>query len=181
MQLRPKPGFDPALINWGGPDEPVTEQCSYCDAELPDPESPDYDIPLIVWHPDGWCARFCAACMTRWFGFEPTERTPDELAEAFPLPRPEGPGYWMAETTGVLRPAVEAYLTGAPLTEQQIAALRAYLRQWIMSPVWDRNPHTSAAAAAALAALRTAVEGLTSRDEIDVWVHAATASGLDPL
>jgi hypothetical protein len=39
------------------------------------------------------------------------------------------PGYWMYETSGVLRPAVEAYLAGGPLSEAHIAALCAYLRQ----------------------------------------------------
>jgi hypothetical protein len=179
VQLRPKPGFDPSLINWGGPDEPPSDECSYCDAPLPDPESPDYDIPLTMWNQDGWCARFCAACMTRWWGFEPSRAAAPPFS---PLGTGrEGPGYWMAETTGVLRPAVEAYLTGAPLTEQQIAMLRAYLRQWIFSPVWDRNPHASPAAAASLAKLRAGISKLTSRDAIDVWIHAATASGLDPL
>ena len=43
------------------------------------------------------------------------------------------PGYWMAESTGVLRPAVEAYLHGEPLTQAQITALRAYFRQWIFA------------------------------------------------
>jgi len=44
------------------------------------------------------------------------------------------PFYWMFETTGVLRPAVEAYLNHGEMTEPQIAALRAYLRQWIAGP-----------------------------------------------
>ena len=37
------------------------------------------------------------------------------------------PGYWKHETSGVLRPAVEAYLGGGPMTGSQIAAMRAYL------------------------------------------------------
>jgi hypothetical protein len=31
------------------------------------------------------------------------------------------PGYWMHETSGVLRPVVEAYLHGGPMTEADIA------------------------------------------------------------
>ena len=38
--------------------------------------------------------------------------------------------YWMYETSGVLRPAIEAYFSGL-MTDQHIAAMRAYLRQWI--------------------------------------------------
>ena len=41
------------------------------------------------------------------------------------------PGYWMNETSGVLRPAIEAYLLEKDMTAQQIAAMRAYIRQWM--------------------------------------------------
>ncbi|HSR77787.1 MAG TPA: hypothetical protein VLN57_14495, partial [Xanthobacteraceae bacterium] len=47
------------------------------------------------------------------------------------------PGFWMYETSGTLRPAVEAYLKHERLTEANIAALRAYLRQWIAAPAWQ--------------------------------------------
>lgn len=33
------------------------------------------------------------------------------------------PDYWMHEVSGALRPAVEAYLAGGPMTAEQIAAL----------------------------------------------------------
>lgn len=48
-----------------------------------------------------------------------------------PMPIVPGfvPGFWMNETSGVLRPAVEAYLRREPMTPNQIAAMRAYLRQ----------------------------------------------------
>lgn len=42
------------------------------------------------------------------------------------------PGYWMHETTGVLRPAIEAYLSRSldphspEMTPEQIAAVRGY-------------------------------------------------------
>lgn len=48
----------------------------------------------------------------------------------------DAPGYWMHETSGVLRPAVEAYLNQRPMSKKQIAAMRAYLRQWIAAPEW---------------------------------------------
>ena len=46
------------------------------------------------------------------------------------------PGYWMYETSGVLRPAVGAYLRAEPMTDEQIAAMRAYLRLRIAEKEW---------------------------------------------
>src|SRR4029079_16075018 len=46
------------------------------------------------------------------------------------------PGYWMNEQSGVLRPAIEAYLRHQSKTPIQIATVRAYLRQWIGAPAW---------------------------------------------
>jgi len=83
------------------------------------------------------------------------------------------PGFWLYETSGVLRPAVEAYLYGsrvAPLAPEHIATLRAYLRQWIASPVWHDADH-----------LRASIDGLTSREAIDQWLDNALAVGIDPL
>jgi hypothetical protein len=81
------------------------------------------------------------------------------------------PGFWMDETSGVLRPAVEAYLQGAPLSDDQIAALRAYLRQWIAAP-WI-GP--------GIERLRTKVDRLQSREAIEDWLDDALAEGIDPL
>ena len=82
------------------------------------------------------------------------------------------PGYWMAETSGVLRPAVMAYLHGRPLSGGQVAALRAYLRQWIGAPCWQ---------GAAIAELRRGIDDLTSREAITRWLDRAEAAGIDPL
>ena len=90
------------------------------------------------------------------------------------------PVYWMYESSGVLRPAVEAYLNDEPLTGAQIAALRAYCRQWIMSDVWD-HPDVSEEGRGWLAELRSDVEGLTSRAAIASWLYRAAGAGLDPL
>lgn len=81
-------------------------------------------------------------------------------------------GYWMHETSGVLRPAVAAYFAGGDMTAEQIAAMRAYLRQWIMAPVW-RGPEVSV--------LRRSIDGLTSRAAIELWIALAAEVGLDPL
>jgi hypothetical protein len=78
------------------------------------------------------------------------------------------PGYWIHETTGVLRPAVIAYFHGC-MTPEHIAALRAYLRQWIGAPVWDANPHMGEVERAWLAAMRAAVDELTTREAIAAW------------
>ncbi len=66
--LRPAPGFDWTAVSWGGPDERVSDACSYCDAPIP-----DEDMPLILWNADGWCARFCEACQERWWGVQRDE------------------------------------------------------------------------------------------------------------
>jgi hypothetical protein len=89
-----------------------------------------------------------------------------------------GPGYWMNEASGVLRPAVEAYLQGHPMSRREIGAMQAYLRQWIMSPVWNENPHGGHAE---LAGLRDLVNSLTTQAQISLWLHRAMDLGIDPL
>jgi hypothetical protein len=91
------------------------------------------------------------------------------------------PGYWMHETSGVLRPAVEAYLNDEPLSRRQIAALRAYFRQWIASPVWDRNPHAGVRERAWLTRMRARVDQLTNRQALSDWIAEAIDNGIDPL
>lgn len=82
------------------------------------------------------------------------------------------PGYWMHETSGALRPAIETYLCGAPMSPDQIAALRAYLRQWIFAPTWLGDD---------IDALRSRIDALTSREAIAAWLDDAAAVGIDPL
>jgi hypothetical protein len=91
------------------------------------------------------------------------------------------PGYWMWETSGRLKPAVAAFLNGADLSAEHITALRAYCRQWIMSDVWDRNPHAGPEEWVSLAELRADVDRLTSREAISAWLRRASDEGLDPL
>ena len=81
------------------------------------------------------------------------------------------PGYWMNETSGVLRPAVEAYLHNEPLSPEHIAGLRAYLRQWIEAEGWAGD----------LSLLRATVGSLSNRREIDRWLAVAWKLGIDPL
>ena len=83
------------------------------------------------------------------------------------------PGYWMNETSGVLRPAVEAYLYDhpAPMSPAHLAAMRAYLRQW-MAGDW-RGPD--------IEPLRAAIDGIDSRAALSRWLDAAEPIGIDPL
>lgn len=89
-----------------------------------------------------------------------------------------GPGYWMYETSGILRPAIAAYVNWAldpkspEMTEPQIAAMRAYLRQWIACPMWQGEE---------IEALRDSVDWLTSRAAFDQWIDKAMDQGIDPL
>ena len=81
------------------------------------------------------------------------------------------PGFWTDETSGVLRPAVKAYLNHEPMSGEQIAALRAYLRQWIAAP-W--------APGSRIERLRAKVDCL-QREAIDDWLDDALVEGIDPL
>ncbi len=93
----------------------------------------------------------------------------------------DSPSYWMAETSGALRAAVVAFLDGSPLTDQHIAVLRAYLRQWCCSSLWDRNPFADPELRGSLAALRLTCDALISREAIALWLERATELGMDPL
>lgn len=83
------------------------------------------------------------------------------------------PGYWMDETSGVLRPAIEAFVGHRPMTDKQIAAMRAYLRQWINDGDWRGEM--------ALDKLRGTIDQLTSREAISAWLDLADLIGIDPL
>ena len=87
------------------------------------------------------------------------------------------PLYWMHETSGVLRPVIEAYLNREPLTEAEICVMRAYLRQWIYAPAWDANPYGTEM----LAGLRDMIDSLHSRAQIETWLNKALDAGIDPL
>jgi hypothetical protein len=86
------------------------------------------------------------------------------------------PGFWRNETSGVLKPAIEAYINGKALDVHQIAAMRAYLRQWIMAPAWDRGEPSPE-----LEKLRSGVDGLTTQKAIHDWLWEALGIGIDPL
>lgn len=81
------------------------------------------------------------------------------------------PDYWMHETSGVLAPAVRAYLAGDNLSAEHVGALRAYLRQW-MAADWRGE---------AVPALRNRVGMLYSRASFTRWFADALEIGIDPL
>lgn len=85
------------------------------------------------------------------------------------------PGYWMHETSGALRPVVEAYLHDEPLTGEQLAVMRAYLRQWIGAWWWFDDDKGS------LATLRERIETLTDQPAIERWLADARTLGIDPI
>lgn len=82
-----------------------------------------------------------------------------------------GIGYWRTETSGVLRPAVASLLAGVDLSGEQIAALRAYFRQWMNGP-WQ-GP--------GIAQLREDIDNLTTREAIMEWLDYADTCGVDPI
>ena len=63
--LQPLPGFDWSRVKWGGPRDPVTEECSYCGAPLGEDS-----VPLRLFSSRGAACAFCEACMEKWWGIE---------------------------------------------------------------------------------------------------------------
>ena len=107
---------------------------------------------------------------------------------ALPPPgHPDAPRYWRHETGGALRVAVENYLNNRLKTVRDVVLMRAYLCQWIDSPVWEMNPHlteggpAALAALAALNALRLRARRIQTVADIHRWIHDALAEGHDPL
>jgi hypothetical protein len=97
-----------------------------------------------------------------------------------PPDHPQAPKYWMNETGGRLIPAVRRYLADEPVEPGDTDLIRAYLRQWIDSPVWDAGPvdgggHTE------LAKLRMEVRELRNRADITAWLEHALELAIDPL
>jgi hypothetical protein len=82
------------------------------------------------------------------------------------------PGYWMNETSGVLAPAVIAYLEDAPMTLDHIAAMRAYFRQWLTGN-WRGGEE--------LEQLRARIDEIATRADIREWLDDALDLGIDPL
>ena len=82
------------------------------------------------------------------------------------------PHYWATETSGVLQPAVEAYLRDQAMTPEQIAAMRAYLRQWIEKGNW-LGP--------SVGDLKAKARRIQTQADIYDWIYLALREGIDPL
>lgn len=87
----------------------------------------------------------------------------------------------MHETGGELQPAVSAFLNGETLTIRQIALIRAYLKQWIDSPVWNMNPHMTTEGLEELEAIRKQVHAIVSDRDIRECIGQMVGAGMDPL
>jgi hypothetical protein len=81
------------------------------------------------------------------------------------------PNYWMHETSGVLRAVVEKYLAAGELDEGELALMRAYLRQWLASPLWN----------AGTTELRVRVDDIRATRDLRDWLDDALNAGIDPL
>ena len=82
------------------------------------------------------------------------------------------PGFWMDETSGMLRPVVLAYLRGDDLTVYQVSIIRAYLRQWIAGSRWRGE---------GIARLRSQLNRMHTRRQVEEWLDLALEQGIDPL
>jgi hypothetical protein len=87
----------------------------------------------------------------------------------------------MSETSGELAPAITRYLEARPLFVRDIALIRAYLRQWIDSDVWDANPSQDDDGRMELSRLRKMARAITCQRDIEVWIAEAVGFGVDPL
>lgn len=73
----------------------------------------------------------------------------------------------------MLAPAVVAYLeTNEEMNPLHVAAMRAYLRQWIERGDW-KGPQ--------IKQLRRLVNVIETRRDIAVWLEIAGREGIDPL
>lgn len=97
-----------------------------------------------------------------------TERT------LLPPDHPDAPKYWMLEIGDQLRPAIMRYLENEPLEAGDVDIIRAYLRQWIDSPVWNAEGEE-------VDDLRRKVREIRTRSDVCDWIEDALDLGIDPL
>jgi hypothetical protein len=127
----------------------------------------DHGAPMRTCRACGCTDDDCRQCVEK--TGEPCYWVEPDLCSACRPSRAEGvPGFWLYETSGALRPAVVAYLQHDEMTPGEIAAMRAYLRQWIGAFVGVDD-------------LVGRVEGLDSRQKIGAWLDDALLMGIDPL
>jgi hypothetical protein len=91
-----------------------------------------------------------------------------------PATAPQPPKYWTFEPPE-LSVAVHAYIAGEDLTVRDLLLMRAYLRQWVDSPVWGDEGRQW------LAELRERVRAIASPADIKQALSIMTARRMDPL
>jgi hypothetical protein len=91
------------------------------------------------------------------------------------------PGYWMWETSGVLRAAVLCYLNGLQLGPQDLSLMRAYCQQWVNATAWDRNPHNTDEDRIELSELRRSAGEISDTASLRRWIERAVEMNMDPL
>ena len=97
-----------------------------------------------------------------------------------PATAPQPPKYWTFEPRD-LSVAVHAYTAGEDLTVRDVALMRAYLKQWVDSPVWEGYPDETDGGRQWLAELRERVRAIASPDDIAQALSIMTARRMDPL
>ena len=99
-----------------------------------------------------------------------------------PPEHPDAPKYWMLETSGELAAAVNRYLDRhinrvlrdpSGLEQRDIDLIKAYLWQWVNSPLW--------APSGSLQALRMMVATIQTQNDISRAITAAIRLEMDPL
>jgi hypothetical protein len=97
-----------------------------------------------------------------------------------PVTAPQPPKYWTFEPPE-LSVAIHAYMAGEDLTVRDVVLMRAYLKQWVDSPVWEGYPYETDGGRPWLAELRERVGAIASRDDIAQALSIMTARRMDPL
>lgn len=80
---------------------------------------------------------------------------------------------WRDEQSGILTAAIEAYINGAPMTDEQLALLIEFLDYYIHAPCWQDWQGE-------LAKLRSMIKQIKTKEGIENWLWIALDLGLDP-
>jgi hypothetical protein len=103
------------------------------------------------------------------------------MTDLLPPEHPAAPKYWRYETGGELGSAMWRYMSGAAVRLRDLALIHLYLRQWIDSPAWDRNPHLTDVGRKELADLRDQTRRAKCEPDIRRAVERMVELGMDPL
>jgi hypothetical protein len=72
--------------------------------------------------------------------------------------------------------AVFAFLYGQPLTDVQLEMVRDYCEYYISAPCWRTDD-----AEEQFRKLRTQIQTIRTRQELEVWLHESLEVGIDPF